>query len=271
VTLMESRTALLASIDQEIVRALLMQFDKTGITIRLGTQFKGLKKVKLGDGRFAAAVDLASEQGEETQTFDAVLYCMGRTGNHENLGLEKVGLKADERGNIHVNRNYQTEIPHVYAVGDIIGAPALAASSAEQGRLASLHAFTGQKAEFPDTFPYGIYTIPEISSVGFQETHLADRGIKYVVGKAQYSEIARGKMIEDEFGFLKLVVHSKTRRVVGIHIIGTSATELVHIGQVAISFGATVDFFVENVFNYPTLAEAYKVAAHNAINQLKAK
>jgi NAD(P) transhydrogenase len=153
-------------------------------------------------------------------------------------------------------------------VGDIIGSPALAASSSEQGRLAVLHAFTGEKPDFPQTFPFGIYTIPEMSSVGVREDQLSGRRIPYVVGKAPYRILARGKMLDDEFGFLKLIVHAKTRRIVGVHVIGTSATELVHIGQIAMSFGATVDFFVDNVFNFPTLAEAYKVAAYNAEDKL---
>jgi len=270
VTLVESRTQLLSSIDPEIVATLITQFEKSGITVKVGAKFHSVKKVVSSEGRPVAAVELSDASGKWLEHYDAALYCLGRTGNHEGLHLDALDLKVDERGTLAVNRNYQTTWPHIYAVGDIIGAPALAASSAEQGRLAALHAFTGQQVEFPDTFPYGIYTIPEISSVGFHEAQLANRGIKYVIGKAHYNELARGKMIGDDHGFLKLIVHANTHRVVGIHVIGTSATELVHIGQVAIAFGASVEFFVDNVFNYPTLAEAYKVAAYNAINQLKA-
>ncbi len=269
VTLVETKPALLTSIDPEIVQALLRQFDKSGIKVLTDTQYGNVRRAIDRQGRAVAQVDLVDPERKWSDTYDAVLYCLGRSGNCEGLNLKAVGLEADDRGNLKVNKNYQTRVPHIYAVGDIIGAPALAASSSEQGRLAALHAFTGQAAEFPDTFPYGIYTIPEISSVGYQESQLAKRKIKYVVGKAQYSELARGKMIDDEHGFLKLIVHAKTHRVVGVHVIGTSATELVHIGQVAIAFGANVEFFVENVFNYPTLAEAYKVAAFNAINQLR--
>jgi NAD(P) transhydrogenase len=268
VTLVESRDSFLGSIDPEIVAALKTHFEKSGISIRVGTQFQGLEPSVSVEGRPIAKVALESASGRSTEAFDAVLYCLGRSGNHEELNLPVVGLKAEERGTIVVDKNYCTKVPNIYAVGDIIGAPALAASSSEQGRLAALHAFTGKSVEFPDAFPYGIYTIPEISSVGVQESQLANRKIPYVVGKANYSKLARGKMINDETGFLKLVVHAKTHRVVGVHVIGTSATELVHIGQVAMSFGAGVEFFVENVFNYPTLAEAYKVAAHNAINKL---
>jgi NAD(P) transhydrogenase len=268
VTLVDSRHELLSSIDREIVEALTKQFEKSGVQLKLATEFSNLSSVEKKDGSIIASVDLTTGGETESRNFDAVLYCLGRKGNHEALNLDAVGLIADARGLINVNSNYQTAVPSIYAVGDIIGAPALAASSSEQGRLAALHAFTGEKAEFPDTFPYGIYTIPEISSVGVQESYLQKKGIKYVVGKAPYAILARGKMLDDEFGFLKLIVHQRTRQIMGVHVIGTSATELVHIGQVAMAFGAKVDFFVDNVFNYPTLAEAYKVAALNAAMKL---
>lgn len=264
VTLVDSRAELLSSIDREIVEALTKQFEKSGVQLKLATEFSNLTSVEKMNGSMCASVDLTTTGETESRNFDAVLYCLGRTGNHEALNLDAIGLKADTRGLVAVNSNYQTAVSTIYAVGDIIGAPALAASSSEQGRLAVLHAFNGEKAEFPDTFPYGIYTIPEISSVGVQESYLQAKGIKYVVGKAPYAILARGKMLDDEFGFLKLIVHQRTRQIMGVHVIGTSATELVHIGQVAMAFGAKVDFFVDNVFNYPTLAEAYKVAALNA-------
>ena len=286
VTLIDSRNQLLSSIDREIVTALLKQFETFGMEVLLGTEFSNLHEARPAqerrpnanaasipgskiDSAVVAKVDLVTKGVTSHREFDAVLYCLGRTGNYESLGLSNVGIEVDNRGQIKVNRDYQTAVTHIYAVGDIIGSPALAASSTEQGRLAALHAFTGAKAQFPDTFPYGIYTIPEISSVGYTEHQLAERGIAFVVGKAPFPILARGKMLQDEFGFLKLVVHKKTRRIVGVHVIGTSATELVHIGQVAMAFGATVDFFVDNVFNYPTLAEAYKIAAYNAENKLR--
>ena len=264
VTLVEGRDDILPTLDKEIVAALLAQLKKAGVEVRTGTQFVSIKK----NAAQQAAVEFTSVAGRSTETFEAVLYCLGRTGNIEDLNLSAIGVQANNRGVIEVNGNYQTKVPTIYAVGDITGSPGLAASSSEQGRLAALHAFTGASAEFPDTFPYGVYTIPEISSVGFTQAQMLEKKVEFVVGKAEYAELARGKMLQDEYGFLKLVVHAKTRRIVGIHIIGISATELVHIGQVAIYFGAKVEFFVENVFNYPTLAEAYKVAAHNAINQL---
>ncbi|RYZ70849.1 MAG: Si-specific NAD(P)(+) transhydrogenase [Proteobacteria bacterium] len=269
VTLLDGRADLLASIDREIIGALTRQFEKFGIDLLMSTQFSNIAVKKSPEGRTIATIDITSEGGyTESKDFDAILYCLGRTGNHEKLNLAAIGVAADNRGSIPVNSDYQTATPNVYAVGDIIGAPALAASSAEQGRLAMLHAFENEKAEFPDTFPYGIYTIPEISSVGVQEAELQAKGIQYVVGKAPYPILARGKMLEDEFGFLKLLVHKRTRQIMGVHVIGTSATELVHIGQVAMAFGAKVDFFIDNVFNYPTLAEAYKVAALNAESKL---
>lgn len=270
VTLQDNRPELLRSIDQEIVAALVQQFQQSGMTLRLGWQIHSLETVPGETGR-AWRVDATYTKDDEvlTEKFDAVLVCQGRTGNHEKLGLERVGIEVDDRGSIKVNRNYQTSVPNIYAVGDIIGAPALAASSSEQGRLAALHALQGEEAQFPETFPTGIYTIPEISSVGVQEHELKAKGIKFVVGKANYASLARGKMIQDEFGFLKLLVHAKTRRIIGVHVIGTGATELVHIGQVAMSFGATIDFLIGNVFNYPTLAEAYKVAAYNAANKIQ--
>lgn len=267
VTLVDSRPELLPSIDREIVEALIKQYEKSGVEVELSTQAENLTSVADGPSK-QAQVELIKNATRRTERFDVVLYCLGRVGNYESLNLAAIGLQPDNRGQLNVDSHYRTQVANVYAVGDLIGAPALAASSSEQGRLAALHAFTGQCNEFPDTFPYGIYTIPEISSVGVLETQLAARSIPYVVGKAPYKILARGKMLEDEFGFLKLVVHVRTRRIVGVHVIGTSATELVHIGQVAMAFGATVDFFVDNVFNYPTLAEAYKVAAYHAANKL---
>lgn len=269
VTLYDARPDLLRSIDQEVVSSLISQLRNSNVTMRLGWKLNSVQTVPGETGR-AWRADVTMTYDDETlqEKFDAVLVCQGRTGNYEKLKLQNASLNVDDRGSLRVNRNYQTTVPSIYAVGDIIGAPALAASSSEQGRLATLHAFQGLQAEFPDTFPYGIYTIPEISTVGMQEEEVKARGIQYVVGKANYSELARGKMIEDEFGFLKLIVHAKTRRIIGVHVIGTGATELVHIGQVAMAFGATIDFFVDNVFNYPTLAEAYKVAAYNARNKL---
>ncbi|MCM2282956.1 MAG: Si-specific NAD(P)(+) transhydrogenase [Bdellovibrionaceae bacterium] len=276
VTLVDKRPTLLPSIDQEIVAALLMQFKKYRIRLQLGWEYANVRKVakRASTKRPGVRVCLhPAGQGAESEgaldiEFDTVLYCAGRVGNFEALQLDRAGLVADERGLIKVNTNYQTTVSHIYAVGDIIGSPALAASAAEQGRLASLHAFLKRQVAFPATFPYGIYTIPEISSVGAQEEELRAAGVEFVTGIAHYHELARGKIIDDSNGFLKLLVEKKTEKILGVHVIGTGATELVHIGQTAMAFGASVGFFVDNVFNYPTLAEAYKVAAYNAVNKL---
>lgn len=274
VTLIENRPELLTSMDREIVATLMHQFEKAGVSLMLSTGFSQLKRIEGADGRPRISVELRGQDYREVRTFDTALYCLGRIGNSDTLNLEAIGVTPDERGQLTVNRNYhvrdgKASVMNVFAVGDVIGAPALAASSAEQGRQAAFHAFQGKKSEFSEIIPYGIYTIPEISSVGAHEHQLAARGIKYVVGKARYSETARGKMMSDEFGFVKVIVHAETRRLAGVHVIGQGAAELIHIGQVAMAFGATVDFLVDNVFNYPTLAEAYKVAAYKAYNRLK--
>lgn len=260
VTLIDRRNCLLRSVDQEIVGLLATHFKENNISVLLGCT---LGKVSLEGNKVAV------ELNEKKETFSSLLYCMGRDGNIEDLNLSKVGIAPEKGSTLKVNAFYQTAVSHIYAVGDLIGFPALAASSSEQGRLAAAHAFGIQAGTFPDTFPYGIYTIPEISSVGLHEEELNTKQIKYVAGKARYKELARGKILADENGFLKLLVDCKTKKILGVHIIGTHATELVHIGQVAMSLGATIDFFVSNVFNYPTLAEAYKVAAYHAYNQLR--
>lgn len=278
VTLVDRRPELLSSLDQEVVHALSRHFHKYRIRLHLGWEFDDIRVVdKLPRTKrpglrvrlFKAGTNDPEHDGSIDMEFDTLLACAGRIGNFEALNLAAAGLSADERGLLQVNSNYQTAIPHIYAVGDIIGAPALAASAAEQGRLATHHAFLKQDASFPATFPYGIYTIPEISSVGAQEADLKREGIPFVTGIAHYRELARGKIMNDEHGFLKLLVDARTEQILGVHVIGTGATELVHIGQTAMAFGAKVSFFVDNVFNYPTLAEAYKVAAYNAFNKLR--
>ncbi len=270
VCLVDVRDQLLPSIDHEIVAALIRQFEKDKIQLLLGFDLKKLTKTKKSK-HAEIKTELFNKKTTETKhlEFDAILFCAGRIGNVESLNLKSVAVTPDDRGLIPVNKNYQTTTPHIYAVGDIIGFPALAASSAEQGRLAALHALNGKEVSFPATFPYGIYTIPEISSVGLQEADLKKADIEYVIGVANYRELARGKIIDDENGFLKLLVAVETSKILGVHVIGTGATELIHIGQVAMAFNGTAEFFVDNVFNYPTLAEAYKVAALNAMNKIR--
>jgi len=194
---------------------------------------------------------------------------VGRQGATDGLNLEAAGLKADNRGRITVNAEYQTSVPHIYAVGDVIGFPALASTSMEQGRVAACHMFGERFDSVPELFPFGIYAIPEISMVGWTEERLTKEGIPYESGVAQYKETARGQLIGDEIGMLKLLIHQDSHAILGVHCIGTDATELVHIGQAVMAFKGTVDYFVNAVFNYPTLAECYKVAAFNGRNKLR--
>ena len=179
-----------------------------------------------------------------------------------------MGIEADKRGAIKVDAHYQTTVPHIYAAGDVIGFPALASTSMEQGRLAVCHAFSVPAKSVPELFPYGIYSVPEISMVGKTEEELTQAGIAYEIGKARYKEIARGQIVGDVTGLLKLIFHSETHKLLGVHIIGEGASELLHIGQAVMALGGTLDYFVDTVFNYPTLAECYKVAAFNGLNRV---
>jgi len=180
-----------------------------------------------------------------------------------------VGLIPDDRERLKVNANYQTEVPHIYAAGDVIGFPALASTAMEQGRLAVCHAFGAEAHSMPELFPYGIYAIPEISMVGKTEKQLTEAGIPYEAGIAHYKEVARGQLLGDSSGMLKILIHQDNHQLLGVHVIGTGATELIHIGQAVLAFNGTVEFFINNVFNYPTLAETYKVAAFNGLNKLR--
>ena len=223
-----------------------------------------------GDGGSmnAPLVQATLESGKLLRA-QSLLYSVGRQGTTCALELEKCDLKADDRERLKVNEHYQTPQPHIYAVGDVIGFPALASTAMEQGRLAVCHAFGVPTSSIPELFPYGIYAIPEISMVGRTEAQLTDAGIPYEAGVAQYSELARGQLLGDETGMLKLLIHQTSGQILGVHAIGTGATELIHIGQAVMAFGGTVDFFINNVFNFPTLAEAYKVAALNGLNKLR--
>jgi NAD(P) transhydrogenase len=262
VTLTEARDRLLDFVDAEIIESLQYQMRKAGVTLRLGERVEAIHV--LPDGFVEATMQSGKRLHAET-----LLYCIGRRGATRSLALEKIGLKPDSRGRLTVNEHFQTDLPHVYAVGDIIGFPALASTSMEQGRLASCHACGEPASSLPDLLPYGIYSIPEISMVGKTEAQLTADGIPYEAGIAQYREIARGQLLGDEAGMLKLLIHEETRQILGVHAIGTGATELIHIGQMAIAFKATVDYFIDAVFNYPTLAECYKVAALNGSNKLR--
>jgi NAD(P) transhydrogenase len=264
VTLVDKRERLLPFVDAEIVEALAYHLRQNRVTLRLGEEVSGVEPLTDEKGE-RVRITLAS--GKQIVT-DKALYSIGRTGATATLNLSAAGLPPDERGRLRVNEHYQTAVPHIYAVGDVIGFPSLASTSMEQGRLAACHAFSVPAKSVPELFPYGIYTIPEISMVGRNEEELTDQGIPYEVGKAQYREIARGQIIGDSTGLLKLIFHLETRQLLGVHIIGEGASELVHIGQAVLAFGGPVDYFVNTVFNYPTLAECYKTAAFDGINRL---
>ena len=200
-----------------------------------------------------------------------VLYSAGRQGVTDSLNLPAAGLQADPRGRISVDEHFRTEVPHIYAVGDVIGFPALAATAMEQGRRATYHAFgEGVGGKLGDLQPIGIYSIPEISYVGRSEDELTRENVPFEVGVSRYRELARGAILGDSYGMLKLLVHAESRELLGVHVFGTNATELVHIGQMVMGCGGTVDFLVDAVFNYPTLAESYKVAALDAVNKMRA-
>lgn len=264
VTVVDQRPNLLPFVDEEIVDALVYQMRQDRVTLRLNETVRHITAVN-GEGKERVRIDL--ESGKEIWT-EKALYSVGRTGATETLNLPAAGLTADNRGRLKVNEHYQTEVPNIYAAGDVIGFPSLAATSMEQGRLATCHAFGIPANSVPELFPYGIYTIPEISTVGRTEAELTEAGIPYEVGKAHYREIARGQIIGDETGLLKLIFHLETRKLLAVHIIGAGASELIHIGQAVLAFGGTVDYFVQTVFNYPTLAECYKTAAFDGINRL---
>ena len=198
------------------------------------------------------------------------MYSAGRQGNTDRLNLDLAGVTADKRGRLMVDSNYATEVPHIYAVGDVIGFPALAATSMDQGRLAASYAFGEPARELQALQPIGIYTIPEISYCGKLEADLTTEAVPFEVGISRYRELARGQITGDSYGMLKLIVHADTREILGVHVFGTNATELVHIGQAIMGCGGTVDYLVDTVLNYPTLSEAYKVAALDVTNKLRA-
>lgn len=264
VTVIDKRSELLSFIDNEIADTLAYHLRENRATLRLGEEVAGVEQFTDSHGDFVR-IKLAS--GKEVVA-DKALYSIGRTGATATLNLEKAGLTADDRGRIKVNEHYQTATPNIYAVGDVIGFPSLASTSMEQGRLAACHAFGVEAKSVPELFPYGIYTIPEISMVGKTEEDLTKEGVPYEIGKARYKEIARGQIIGDQTGLLKLIFHARTRDLLGVHIIGEGASELIHIGQAVLTYNGKIDYFVKTVFNYPTLAECYKVAAFDGMNRI---
>jgi len=261
VVLVEKRPRLLEFADAEMVEALCYHLRDQRVTLRLGEEVESVEETP--DGGVVANL-----QSKKKIAADSLLYAVGRQGNVEGLNLAAAGLEADARGRIKVDANYRTSQPGIYAVGDVIGFPSLASVSMEQGRIAAAHALGAPVRSNPANYPYGIYTIPEISFIGKTEEQLTEEDVPYEVGVAYYREIARGQIRGDTNGRLKLIFHRENREVLGVHIIGEGAAELLHIGQAVVALNGTIDYFVEAVFNYPTLAECYKVAAFNGLNRL---
>ncbi len=262
VTLIDQRPVLLEFVDREIVEALLYHLRQLGVTFRLGEK---VAQVGIDAQRDFVFAELESSKRVHG---DALIYAVGRQANGDQLHLGAAGLAADSRGRLKVNEFFQTEVPHIYAAGDVIGFPALASTSMEQGRLAASHMFQIPFEHMPELFPYGIYTIPEISMVGQTEETLTSNRVPYEVGIAKYSELAKSMMLGDETGMLKLLFDRQTRKLLGVHALGQRATEIIHIGQAVLFYGGSVEYFRDMVFNYPTLAEAYKVAALDGLNKL---
>ena len=264
VTLVDRRPRLLEFLDDEITEALQFTLRQWNVSLRLGEEVASIAVE--APGRAVACL----RSGKQIAS-DMLLFSIGRQGATKELNLAAAGLAADERGRLKVDDHYLTAVPHIYAVGDVVGFPALASTSLEQGRLAACHAFGVPATSMPQLFPYGIYSIPEISMVGRTENELTKDAVPYETGVAHFRETARGAIVGDVAGLLKLLFHRETRKLLGVHILGTSATELVHIGQAVLALDGTLDYFVETVFNYPTFAECYKVAALDAFNKLGPK
>ena len=265
VTLVERRDRALDFLDREIVDELIHQLRNRNVTFRFG---EAVESLAVSEEPPQRAV-LHLESGKRIVA-DMVLFSAGRVAATERLNLPAAGLQADARGRIAVDAQFRTSTPHIFAAGDVIGYPSLAATSAEQGRLAACAAFGVDAGPLADHFPIGIYAIPEISMVGATEHELTRDKVPYETGIARYREIARGQILGDQSGMFKMLFHRENRRLLGIHCIGTGATELVHVGQAVLALGAGLDYFLETVFNYPTLAECYKVAALDASNKLRA-
>jgi NAD(P) transhydrogenase len=261
VILVEKRPRLLEFADAEIVEALSYHLRDHRVTLRLNEEVESVEEAS--DGSVVAYLE-----SKKKLSGDSLLYAVGRQGNVDDLNLAAAGIEADSRGRIPVDADYRTRQPHIFAAGDVIGFPSLASVSMEQGRIAAAHAFGKPVNSNPATYPYGIYTIPEISFIGKTEEQLTDEDVPYEVGVSYYREIARGQIRGDTTGRLKIIFHRETKELLGVHIIGEGATELLHIGQAVLILKGTVEYFVDTVFNYPTLAECYKAAAFNGLNKL---
>ncbi|MFC5814278.1 Si-specific NAD(P)(+) transhydrogenase [Nonomuraea harbinensis] len=261
VTVVERRERMLDFCDLEIVEALKYHLRDLAVTFRFGETVAAVERRPRG------AITLL-ESGKKIPA-ETVMYSAGRQGMTDHLGLEQAGLAADDRGRIAVDAHYRTAVEHIYAVGDVIGFPSLAATSMEQGRIAAQHACDEPLAGMTPLQPIGIYTIPEISFIGRTEDELTKAQVPFEVGVSRYRELARGQIIGDTYGMLKLLVSPEDRSLLGVHVFGTGATELLHIGQAVMGCGGAIDYLVDAVFNYPTLAESYKVAALDAMNKLR--
>ncbi len=261
VTVIEPRSTFLDFIDRELIDVFTNLLRDRGVLMRLGA-----KAVEVHRREHGAEVVL--EDGRTVRT-DLVLFAAGRMGTTDSIGLDKCGIEVDHRGRISTDpQTFQCDVPHIYAAGDVIGFPSLASTSMEQGRIAACHAFGHNAHKPPEYFPYGIYSVPEISTIGLTEEEVKERGIPYESGIARFRETSRGQILGIDTGMMKMLFSLKTRRLLGVHIVGEGATELIHIGQAVLNLHGSLEYFVENTFNYPTLAEAYKIAALDAWNRM---
>lgn len=263
VTLVEPRDTMLDFIDNEVLMHFRHDIVDQGLRLQFGQKVSKIERRKSG----TCVVHLESNRAIAS---DMILFAAGRVGATDSLGLDKIGIEVDHRKRLSVNESFQTNIPNIYAVGDVIGFPSLASTSLEQGRAAALHALGCEVHQLPEFFPYGIYAVPEMSSVGMTEEEVIKRKISYEVGIVPLPETSRGKVMGLQSGLMKLIFSTKSRRLLGAHIVGEGATELIHIGQAVLTLKGTLDYFLENAFNYPTLAEAYKVASLHAHNRMAA-
>lgn len=264
VTIIEPRNDFLEFIDREIIEEFVHELRQRGVNFRMGCR---VDHVEMDAQGWPVAV-LDDHRRIRTEM---LLYAAGRVGATDQLGLETCGLAADERGRLTVDpKTFQTSVPHIYAAGDVIGFPSLASTSMEQGRIAACHAFGAPMSDAPDFFPYGIYAVPEISTIGLTEEQVRAKGLHYECGIARFRETSRGHIMGLQSGMMKMIFCLETRKLLGVHIVGEGATELIHIGQAVLNLGGTLDYFIDNTFNYPTLAEAYKIAALDAFNRMPA-
>ncbi|HVV32300.1 MAG TPA: Si-specific NAD(P)(+) transhydrogenase [Vitreimonas sp.] len=265
VTVIEPGASLLGFVDRELVDEFIHDLRDRGVSLRFNSRAVSVEKV----GPESCVVQL---EDQRQIVAEMVLFAAGRSGATASLNLGAAGLAADERGRIAVDKaTFRTAAPHIYAVGDVIGFPSLASTSMEQGRIAACHAFNEAAHAPPEFFPYGIYSVPEISTVGMTEEQVREKHIPYETGLARFRETSRGHIMGLHSGFMKMIFALESRRLLGVHIVGEGATELIHIGQAVLNLGGGLDYFVENTFNYPTLAEAYKIAALDAFNRMPAR